>query len=609
MSTEPSTGQPRRSGLQTLRTQAAAVPRAWLPGVVGYACLLIGLLDICSAVFPRLRHTRVHLFAGQLPGTTTALAAVGTLMVGILLVLLAHALRRRKRRAWRAVCVLLPVSAALHLLRWHQPGPAVVSVVLFAVMLVHRGEFYAKADPRTRLRAVVHLVVMSVSSVLLGLLIVSVHPRSEIGDPGIVQRLQETVYGLFGFDGPIRYGSERVTDLVAYSLGALGLLTAFTTAYLALRPEKPEPELTTGDEQRLRELLDRHGRRDSLGYFALRRDKSVLFSPSGKAAISYRVVSGVMLASGDPVGDVEAWPGAIKLFMAEAREHAWVPAVMGCSELGGEVWTREADLDALELGDEAIVDTATFSLSGRAMRNVRQMVKRIERNGYSCKVRRVGELTRNEKQQIAAAACRWRGTDTERGFSMALGRFGDEGDDDCIVVTAHGAADGHETGDDLRAVLHFVPWGPDGISLELMRRDREADPGLNELLIVAALQAVPAMGIRRVSLNFAMFRSALARGERIGAGPVLRAWRGLLVFLSRWFQIESLYKFNAKFQPEWEPRFLVYKQTRDLPRIGLAAMQAEAFITLGLPRIGRPRRRGSVSEPDRTRLGTATEAA
>ncbi|MFF4340289.1 phosphatidylglycerol lysyltransferase domain-containing protein [Kitasatospora sp. NPDC001540] len=601
VSAETTTDAPRPRGLQALRDQAAGVPRPWLPGAVGYACLAIGLVDIACAVFPRLRLTKMHVWAGQLPGGTTSLAAAGTLMVGMLLVLLAHALRRRKARAWRAVCVLLPVGAALHLLRWHQFGQAAISLALLVVMLVHRREFYAKADPRTRWRAVLNFVVLGVVSVLLGLVIVSVRWKAEIGDPSLFQRLEHVGYGLFGFEGPIHYTSDRIGDLVGYSLGALGLVTALTTAYLALRPERPEPELTPEDELRVRELLARHGRRDSLGYFALRRDKSVLFSPTGKAAISYRVVSGVMLASGDPVGDVEAWPGAIKVFMTTAREHAWVPAVMGCSEVGGEVWTREAGLDALELGDEAIVDTATFSLSGRAMRNVRQMVKRIERNGYSCKVRRVGDLTLEEKRRIGDAAARWRGTDTERGFSMALGRFGDPGDDDCVVVTAHKAPEEGEAagpGDDLKAVLHFVPWGEDGISLELMRRDREADPGLNELLIVAALQEVGAMGVRRVSLNFAMFRSALARGERIGAGPVLRAWRGLLVFLSRWFQIESLYKFNAKFQPSWEPRFLVYQHTRDLPRIGFAAMQAEAFITLGMPRFGRKRQRqGLMQEP------------
>ncbi len=84
--------------------------------------------------------------------------------------------------------------------------------------------------------------------------------------------------------------------------------------------------------------------------------------------------------------------------------------------------------------------------------------------------------------------------------------------------------------------------------------------------------------MQRISLNFAVFRSALERGERIGAGPVLRAWRAILVFLSKWFQIESLYKFNAKFRPIWEPRFFVFPSTRDTPRIAIAALEAEAFL-------------------------------
>ncbi|QUW80576.1 DUF2156 domain-containing protein [Streptomyces mirabilis] len=568
--------------------------RPWVPTAAGHICRLIGVLDLVSALFPGFRHSRVHSWLGDLPGGVSTLAAVGQLTSGLLLVLLAHALRRRKRRAWRAVVVLLPTSAALHLLHRHELLTALIALVLLGLILVHRREFYAKADPRTRLRALASLLGLGGLSVLLGLLVVSVHPSSERRSYTFSQRLEHVLYGLFGIEGPVGYTSVRVADLVGYSLGALGLLTALTSAWLALRPETPEPELTAEDESCVRALLDRYGARDSLGYFALRRDKSVVFSPSGKAAIAYRVVSGVMLASGDPLGDVEAWPGAINAFMTEAREHAWVPAVVGCSETGGEIWARETGLDALELGDEAVVDTADFSLSGRAMRNVRQMVKRIERGGYVCRVRRVAELNERERQRIGDAAAQWRGTTVERGFSTALGRFGDPADDECVVVTAHKAPDeaaGEDpAGDDLKAILHFVPWGPEDISLDLMRRDRSADPGLNELLIVAALQAAQQMGVRRVSLNFAMFRSALARGERLGAGPVLRVWRGLLVFSSRWFQIESLYKFNAKFQPRWEPRFLVYPRARDLPRIGLAIMRAEAFITLELPRAARARR-------------------
>ena len=86
-----------------------------------------------------------------------------------------------------------------------------------------------------------------------------------------------------------------------------------------------------------------------------------------------------------------------------------------------------------------------------------------------------------------------------------------------------------------------------------------------------------------MSLNFAVFRSTLARGERIGAGPVLRAWRSILLFASRWFQIESLYKFNAKFCPVWVPRFFVFAGTKDAPRVAIAALEAEAFLVWPTP--------------------------
>jgi lysyl-tRNA synthetase class 2 len=290
-----------------------------------------------------------------------------------------------------------------------------------------------------------------------------------------------------------------------------------------------------------------------------------------------------MLASGDPLGDPEAWPGAIKEFMAEAERHAWVPAVLGCSELGGEVWTRETEMSALEFGDEAVVEVAEFSLGGRTMRNVRQMVNRVERAGYTAEVNRVRDLTPEQAVAYRVQAASWRGTETERGYSMALGRFGDPADGDCVGVAA--MKDGV-----MRAFLHFVPWGDDGLSLDLMRRDRAADPGLNEYLITAALHACPSLGVKRVSLNFAVFRSALERGGKLGAGPISRGWRGLLVFASRWFQIESLYRFNAKFQPDWLPRFIVYPGAGDLPRIAIAALEAEAFIVWPHPRVLQLRR-------------------
>jgi lysyl-tRNA synthetase, class II len=540
------------------------------PTLLAVAVFGLGLVDVISAVTPE-QAERVRTLRQVLPLSIAHAASATTAVAGLLLMMLGHGLRRRKRRAWRAAVLLLLLSVGLHLAKGLDAEEAVVALLLAVLLVVQRREFYAAGDPTTRWRAPLVFVTMGAASFVFGVVMLYARGGALVGSPSLLDRAQQALYGLVGVAGPVHFRSDRASDVIFDILLAMGMATALVTAYLALRAPEPRARLSADDETRVRELLARQGRRDSLGYFALRRDKAVVCSETGKAAVSYRVVSGVMLASGDPLGDPEAWPGAIRVFLEEARRHAWVPAVMGCGELGGEVWVREAGMRALELGDEAICEVEDFTLEGRAMRNVRQMVTRVERAGYKTDVRRIRDMTAYEIADIRRQAAAWRGAVVERGFSMALGRFGDAGDGECVAVTAY-------KDDRLAAVLHFVPWGEDGLSLDLMRRDRAADPGLNELLIVAAMRAAPDLGVTRLSLNFAVFRSALERGGKLGAGPILRLWRELLLIASRWFQIESLYRFNAKFRPLWEPRFICYRNAREIPRVAIAALEAEAFI-------------------------------
>jgi lysyl-tRNA synthetase class 2 len=554
--------------------------RAWVPGTAALLTALIGLSDILNILRPDLA-VRLHRLNYLMPGTLTNAARSADVLIGLMLLMLAHGLRRRKRRAWQAVSALLAFDIAIHFVHSPRIITAVVALVVLIALLYFRDEFYAEGDPRTRWRALWVLGGLVVADVAIGLTYILL-ARGLAEDYSFVQRVQEVIYGLVGVSGPVHWAPENRGDLFNIMTSALGIFTVLVAAYLFLRPAEPRARLGRADADRIRDLLGRQGDRDSLGYFALRNDKSVIWSPTGKAAICYRVVSGVMLASGDPIGDPEAWPGVIGPFLDEAARHAWAPAVMGCSELGAEVWCREGNLTALELGDEAIVHVADFSLSGRSMRNVRQMVNRVAKHGYVAEVRRVSDIPRAELDAIVKVAGSWRGSETERGFSMALGRIGTPGDEECVLATA--TEDGV-----VRAVLQLVPWGADGLSLDLMRRDKAAQPGLNDFLIVETIKAAPGLGVKRLSLNFAVFRAALERGERIGAGPVLRAWRSLLIFMSRWFQIESLYKFNAKFCPVWQPRFFVFPSTKDAPRIALAALEAEAFLVwprLELRRIG-----------------------
>ena len=434
-----------------------------MPGTAALLTALIGLSDILSIFRPDLVH-RLHKINYLVPGTLTNVTRSADVLIGLMLLMLAHGLRRRKRRAWQAVAALLAFDIAIHFIHSMRIPTAVAAIVVLIALLYFRDEFYAEGDPRTRWRALWVFGGLIVADVVIGLTYI-LAARGLAEDYSLTQRVEEVITGLVGVSGPVQWAPEGRGDLFNIFTGALGLFTLLVTAYLFLRPAEPRARLGGADAGRVRELLARQGDRDSLGYFALRDDKSVIWSPTGKACICYRVVSGVMLASGDPIGDPEAWPGAIGPFLDEAARHAWAPAVMGCSELGAEVWCREGGLTALELGDEAIVNTADFSLAGRSMRNVRQMVNRVAKHGYIAEVRRVGDIPQKDLDAIVRAADSWRGSQTERGFSMALGRIGAPGDDDCVLATA--TEDGV-----VRAVLQLVPWGADGLSLDLMRRDK-----------------------------------------------------------------------------------------------------------------------------------------
>ncbi|MEU0837471.1 phosphatidylglycerol lysyltransferase domain-containing protein [Streptomyces sp. NPDC005969] len=539
---------------------------------------LLALLNVVAVLSLPFRE-EVHEHNGG--GFFTPYLATAGLVSAALALFLAMVMRRRKRAAWVFNLLLAGPLFALYVLALAQDryqdhvfnwASAALTGLFVTALLIGRREFHAVGDrsnPRLALAVGAGGILVTGS---IGTWLVDITNKAH-GGASLAEKL---FYALLrGISvGPL---ADRVPDVhaprwVDIVINVLMAATFLLVLYACFRSPRGRALLTEEDEKQLRELLDRHGERDSLGYFALRRDKAAIFSPTGKAAVTYRVVGGVSLASGDPIGDPEAWPGAIDAWLAEARRHAWTPAVMGASEEAGTIYARHG-LDALELGDEAIVDVADFSLEGRAMRVVRQAHNRVRRAGYTVCIRRHEDIPDDEMARLVELADAWRDGATERGFSMALGRLGDPADARCVMLECRDA-DGRP-----RALLSFVPWGEHGLSLDLMRRDRDSENGLMEFMVVELLLRGAEIGVQRVSLNFAMFRSVFERGARLGAGPVLRLWRSVLTFFSRWWQIESLYRANAKYRPYWEPRFLLFAKSADIPRIGIASARAEGFLT------------------------------
>ncbi|QNA73561.1 bifunctional lysylphosphatidylglycerol synthetase/lysine--tRNA ligase LysX [Streptomyces sp. So13.3] len=532
--------------------------------------------------------------------------ASANLAYAAFLMLLAGALAARKRVAYWIVVVFLGLSVLANVVliafesEWSAIPALAITGTALAVLVVSRGEFSARVRKGAFWRALLVLLVGLVIGVLAGWALLSVFPGTLVGK----DRLRWAINRVVGGVNDLPDGIGHPPFWTNFWLGLFGALALLAAAATLFRSQKVEAALHGDDEPRIRALLAKYGEQDSLGYFATRRDKSVVFSPSGKAAVTFRVEVGVCLASGDPLGDTEAWGPAIEAWLEHAAQYGWVPAVMGAGEEGAKAYSR-AGLGALELGDEAVLEVGGFDLGGREMRGTRQAVNRVRRTGATSRIRRHRELSPEELNEVVARADAWRGTDTERGFSMALGRLGDPEDGDCLLVEALDDAG------QVIALLSFAPWGRAGVSLDVMRRDPAAPNGIMEFMVTELAAQSPRLGIRQISLNFAVFRSVFEEGARIGAGPVLRLWRRLLLFFSRWWQLEALYRSNVKYQPEWYPRFLCYSEAKDLARIGLASGIAEGFVEMPRLRFWRDRNvgQGPAALPAFVELEEASAAA
>ncbi|ATZ23153.1 Lysylphosphatidylglycerol biosynthesis bifunctional protein LysX [Streptomyces lavendulae subsp. lavendulae] len=534
-------------------------------GTLGLLCALLSL----SPTLRRLLRAVVDFLDDFVVPVSANLA------YAVFLFLLAAALGMRKKIAWWIVVTYLALLVLVDVLiiadgeLWIGGTSMALAVAAFVILIASRKEFYAASRPGAVWRAMLVLGLGMLAAVLLGWGLVALFPGTLPKGQWLDWAAKQVFGGLFSarqFEGH----PPRPLYFLLGLFGALALLNAAATLF---RSQRLTAALHGDEEPRIRALLGAYGRADSLGYFATRRDKAVVFAPNGKAAVTYRVEAGVCLASGDPVGDPAAWTPAIDAWLGVARRYGWQPAVMGASEGGATAYARSG-LSALQLGDEAILHVAHFDLDGRDMRVTRQAVNRVRRTGATTVIRRHSALSEDEMQMIVDSADKWRDTETERGFSMALDRLGDRADGDCLLVEAFDAEG------ELIALLSFVPWGRDGISLDLMRRDRAAPNGVMEFMVAELCAAAPGLGVRRISLNFAVFRSAFEEGGRIGAGPVLKMWRKLLLFFSRWWQLEALYRSNVKYGPEWFPRFLCYQDAGSLARVSLASGIAEGFVSV-----------------------------
>jgi lysyl-tRNA synthetase class 2 len=535
---------------------------AALPKLAAIAALLAGLVNLASAVTPNIAW-RDHVLLQITPFAALRLSHAAAVPGSLILLVTAPYLWRRRQVALRLALVLLVGLGVLDLLKGLDLEEAAVSFGVAGLLWLGRASFCVQHDAVTLRSAMRRAPLLALSGLLLCAFTVWL-AAPESASLSAVAR--ETYDSLLWQPGPLDFRDEL--GGIDEAVGVAGLLLLLSCAYLVFRP-LAVPRSLPGEESRraARELVRSHGS-DTLAYFKLRRDQHYLFSADRQAFLGYRVEAGVLLVSGDPVGPDDALPGLLRELSLFAEQRGLQLAVLGAGERLLPLWAQ-LGLRSLYLGDEALVDMRAFSLEGRAIRKVRQSVARLEKHGYTAGLHEISELSVDDFGELDAVSRRWRGGASERGFVMSLDALRREDHGDSLVVV------GRDAEGRVRGFLHFAPsYGRPAVSLSSMRRDPDTPNGLTEFLVARSVELLRERGIEEASLNFAAF----ARFIHEPRGLRERLLGRVLLAADAVFQIERLYRFNAKFFPHWEPRYLLYERVLGLPRVGLAALWAEGQL-------------------------------
>lgn len=525
---------------------------------------LVGLVNLWSAVTPGLPH-RVAWVRDMFPVEVRIGAHLFAALSGFFLLLLAANLLRRKRVAWGLAVGLLVVSIVSHLVKGLDLEESLLSLVLLIQLLWLRPVFTAQSDRPSMIqgvRVLIEALLFTLAYGTLGFWLLDRHYATVFSLP---QAVGQTLAMFFSTNNQRLVPTSGFGRFFADSIYIVGGVTLLYAAWMLFRPVIFRGAASEAERQRARAIVERHGR-SSLARFALLDDKSYYFSPSGETVIAYVPRGRGAIALGDPIGPISDRQEAIAGFWRFCDRNDWHPAFYQ---------TLPDDLDrygalgfhTLKVGEEAIVELAQFTLEGKAGRNLRTALNKFTKQGYRVQIY-APPIGDDLLAELHAISNDWLNhmQGSEKKFS--LGWFDHSYLRTCAIAVVETAA-----GDPI-AFANLVPeYRRNEATIDLMRHRQELERGAMDFLFISLLLHCQAQGYDSFNLGLVALAGV---GETAAAPRLEKGMHYLYEHLNQIYNFQGLRAYKEKFQPRWEPRYMVYPRLADLPEVVIALVRADS---------------------------------
>ncbi len=540
--------------------------RSRFVSIVALVTLGSGLVNLFSVIGPGLPERRA-LLREVFPLEFLHLSRFLTLLVGFALVISSVNLYKRKKRAFQIVSVLAFLSVLFHLTKGLDYEEAFFSLGLLVVLVLTRKSFTVKSSIPDLRWGVIRFGLAALVALGYGVTGFWLLDKREFGISfTLADAVHRTLlfYSLVGDPQIVphtRYAHWFVDSLYLMTIAAVGYsgFALFRPVIYRFRTVPRERSVAT-------ELVLKHGR-SSLDYFKLWRDKSYFFSASQNCFLAYHVGRNFAVVLADPVGPEEELEETVRGFRELCAENDWgvafyqtLPDFLPVYETVG--------LKKLKIGDDAIVDLTHFHLQGGGMKKFRHSINQLEKSGIRA-LAYEAPLSEKVVAQAKEVSDEWLQIPGRRERGFTLGMF----EPDYIRSTPLFAAcdrDGN-----ILAFVNLVPSYRKGeTTFDLMRYRTQAPHGIMDYLFLKLILQKQAEGFERLNMGMVPMSGFQEKEEATREEKAVHFFFQRLNFL---FSYRGLRQYKAKFASFWEPRYAVYRNVLDLPRLAMALRKVSEF--------------------------------
>ena len=540
---------------------SAQKPHEYVVLLVVLTTFLNGLVLSFQPLFQRFeQHPR--LFDMAVPFGIYHWSRSVSVAFGVTLVYLAFNLFNRKKASWYIAIIGLALSLVIHiwraLIEIHSgmdtqnalAGFSVLTCTLnLVLLLIYRGRFNVKSDPRNIKQGMVILVMTLVIAIAYGVIGFSVLDRKDFGIEFSVPDAFIRTLRLF-----LMIGNDDLTPHTrfgAWFLESLNLAGGISGAFALFSLFRPiEYKLRTIPVERalMGKVLDQSGR-DALDNYKMLPDKSYIFSADKKCAAAYRTALDIAIHLGDPVGPSDQLPNFLRGFVSMCHMNGWKVAFMQVTDRNLQMY-KDCGLSVLKIGEDAIVNLDKFAKETKDKKDFRSRNKKLEKEGY-----KLQKLSPPHSEallvELKAISDEWLSLPGRRERTFSLGYFDhDQLRSDTVFVLL--APDGTK----LAFVNQVKSYAPKEVSIDMMRHKNQVPNGSMDYLFCKLLVALHDEGFKRFSLGLAALSGV---GENADASLEEKAVHQIYEHMNRFFSYKGLRRYKSKFDPSWEGRYLVYE--------------------------------------------------